>query len=466
MKNRTRKPLNVAVSLFCIANMLTPASVFAARGETTSKAAREEDPAHTRTVSEMTIFVADREDGGQTIYEVQADGTRKLMCELPPGKDGRNNGEILLAQADTQGADEAGVAEAADSAKQSIAAASIPSKVGPVPEAPRPATAKDTGEIETTADPLPAETGILKLGSTGAVMAAAAPFVQKNVAGIEAGTNALVGIALDADIADVPVPAAFTGETALVGAPIPVEPETVAAADDQEETPALARPLEVEEGTISATVSGETRALTAPVVERPDTVPSSFDSETETPTVSMPLPELSMEAGNASETPALSSPLDEAEQVKGGPQPTLTGTPDLESYYLAYSPSSPRDSDSITVTWKVKNRGTANVSTRFYTKLYVDGAVNHTWYTDALQVNYYVSASKNIGTLTSGQHTLKISTDTTGAVSESSETNNDYSKAVTIGGSGSPDLNPYELTLSPSSPTTASSVTAAWKVKN
>jgi subtilase family serine protease len=143
-----------------------------------------------------------------------------------------------------------------------------------------------------------------------------------------------------------------------------------------------------------------------------------------------------------------------------------TSKPDLYAYELTSTPTSPNQDSSITVAWKVKNQGSANVGVRFYTKLYVDGAVNHTWYTDALQVNYYVSASKNIGTLSPGTHTLKIQTDTTGVIAESSESNNQISKTVTVGNTGKPDLYAYELTTTPTSPNQDSSITVAWKVKN
>ncbi len=143
-----------------------------------------------------------------------------------------------------------------------------------------------------------------------------------------------------------------------------------------------------------------------------------------------------------------------------------SGSPDLNAYELTFSPSSPTVSSPVTVAWKVKNQGSTDATPRFYTKLYVDGAVKQTWHTEGLKVNYYTTASKDIGTLSAGTHTLKIMTDTTGAITESNESNNQISKTVTVGGTGKSDLNAYELTYTPTSPTVHNDVTVTWKVRN
>jgi subtilisin family serine protease len=107
---------------------------------------------------------------------------------------------------------------------------------------------------------------------------------------------------------------------------------------------------------------------------------------------------------------------------------TTTDTPDLQP------------NDTLYVDWAVINNGSASVNSTFRTELYVDG-VFRVFVTSAppTQPNSYRFVSDyNIGMLTAGTHTLTIRTDTTGAISESNETDNEYTKTITI--SGTPDI--------------------------
>ena len=90
------------------------------------------------------------------------------------------------------------------------------------------------------------------------------------------------------------------------------------------------------------------------------------------------------------------------------------------------------------------NNGTAATSTTFYTTLYVDGVAWDTWYFDtALNVNYYIYLEDySIGTLGPGNHTIKIVTDTTWAISESSEADNEYAKTIPVSGGEFTDVPP------------------------
>jgi subtilisin family serine protease len=114
---------------------------------------------------------------------------------------------------------------------------------------------------------------------------------------------------------------------------------------------------------------------------------------------------------------------------------TTTDTPDLQP------------NDTLYLDWAVINSGSAPVTATFRTELYVDG-VFRVFVSSAppTQPNAYRFVSDyNIGMLSAGTHTLTIRTDTTGAVSESDETDNEYTKTITI--SGTPDIRVSPLAI-------------------
>jgi subtilisin family serine protease len=96
--------------------------------------------------------------------------------------------------------------------------------------------------------------------------------------------------------------------------------------------------------------------------------------------------------------------------------------------------------DNLYVDWAVINSGAATVNSAFRTELYVDG-VFRIFVSSAPPTapnSYRFVEDYSIGMLAAGTHTLTIRTDTTGAVSESNETDNEYTKTITI--SGTPDI--------------------------
>ena len=105
--------------------------------------------------------------------------------------------------------------------------------------------------------------------------------------------------------------------------------------------------------------------------------------------------------------------------------------------------SSFKTTDRLYVSWSVGCTGKA-VGTAFVSTLYIDGVSKKTWNSpDGASLNGYVYVTGyDIGTLSSGTHTIKITTDSGGAVSESNESNNTYSRTITITGSAKPDLVP------------------------
>ncbi|HAB52147.1 MAG TPA: hypothetical protein DCE80_08270, partial [Ignavibacteriales bacterium] len=104
-------------------------------------------------------------------------------------------------------------------------------------------------------------------------------------------------------------------------------------------------------------------------------------------------------------------------------------------------------SDTVYVDWAVINNGSANINTTFYTKLYIDGSYKSSWYTSSLDVNYYTNFTDySIGQLSAGAHTIKIVTDETGVISESNESDNEYSKTITVTAvaDSKPNLTPHK----------------------
>jgi hypothetical protein len=90
--------------------------------------------------------------------------------------------------------------------------------------------------------------------------------------------------------------------------------------------------------------------------------------------------------------------------------------------------------DTLYVDWAVINNGTAATSVVFSTDLYLDGTKIYSWSTNPpLNPNYYIYLSDySIGPLSAGTHTLRIVTDSTHAINESNENDNEYTKTINV----------------------------------
>jgi hypothetical protein len=99
--------------------------------------------------------------------------------------------------------------------------------------------------------------------------------------------------------------------------------------------------------------------------------------------------------------------------------------------------SSPlRTTDTLYVDWAAINNGTAATGATFSTKLYVDGMERNSWSSNPpLNVNFYNFVQDySIGSLSTGTHTIKVVADATGVISESNESDNEYTKTITVSG--------------------------------
>jgi hypothetical protein len=91
--------------------------------------------------------------------------------------------------------------------------------------------------------------------------------------------------------------------------------------------------------------------------------------------------------------------------------------------------------DTLYVDWAVLNGGSANIDASFTVELYVDDMFRDFWTASPptnvageVRVEDY-----NLGSLSNGTHTLRIKSDATNSVAESSEADNEYTKTITIG---------------------------------
>src|SRR5207247_295316 len=81
-----------------------------------------------------------------------------------------------------------------------------------------------------------------------------------------------------------------------------------------------------------------------------------------------------------------------------------------------------------------QNVGNTATAVSFNTALYVDGVLRNTWHSDPplVATNYVFILDYSIGTLSAGTHTIKIGTDSTGVIAESNESDNEYTKTITV----------------------------------
>ena len=89
--------------------------------------------------------------------------------------------------------------------------------------------------------------------------------------------------------------------------------------------------------------------------------------------------------------------------------------------------------DTLYLDWAVINSGDVAAGA-FYTYLYVDGVYKTYGYAVSLGANTYTYWNDySIGSLSAGTHTISITADATYAVTESNESDNSYTKTITVG---------------------------------
>ena len=124
------------------------------------------------------------------------------------------------------------------------------------------------------------------------------------------------------------------------------------------------------------------------------------------------------------------------------------------------------DTDSLYVSWLI-DCGNVNAEGTFYTYLYVDDVLEHTWYTEGLPKDYYVwNIGHSLGSLSAGTHKVRVVTDATDVISESNEFNNSFETTITVARNRFPDLSVSSLSVSRTSIAVSEPVTVHWWVEN
>jgi hypothetical protein len=87
----------------------------------------------------------------------------------------------------------------------------------------------------------------------------------------------------------------------------------------------------------------------------------------------------------------------------------------------------------IYVDWAVANLSQANISKKFFIRLYIDGALKKTWAVSSLKKGYYkYFIGSYIGGLSRGTHELTIVADNPNRIAETKETDNTFVRRVRV----------------------------------
>ncbi len=103
------------------------------------------------------------------------------------------------------------------------------------------------------------------------------------------------------------------------------------------------------------------------------------------------------------------------------------------------------ESDILLVDWAVINDGSGPTDSEYVVTLYVDGIEQSTWSTDPPHdASFYISIEDfSLGSLAAGTHTVKVVADSSAQISESSESDNTFTKIIIIE-KGTPNLIHYQ----------------------
>ena len=90
--------------------------------------------------------------------------------------------------------------------------------------------------------------------------------------------------------------------------------------------------------------------------------------------------------------------------------------------------------DNLYIDWAVINNGAGNITSDFIIQLYVDNVLRASWSnTPPTNANYYrYIQDYYLGSLSIGSHTLRIKADSGNVIAESNESDNEYTKTITI----------------------------------
>ncbi|MGD9732349.1 MAG: C13 family peptidase [Desulfamplus sp.] len=88
--------------------------------------------------------------------------------------------------------------------------------------------------------------------------------------------------------------------------------------------------------------------------------------------------------------------------------------------------------DELYIDLAITKDSEVDISSKFYTVLYIDGVILASWVFNGMTTDYLIGEDYNIGKLSAGVHTIKFVIDPTGNIDERDETDNEYIRTITI----------------------------------
>jgi subtilase family serine protease len=157
--------------------------------------------------------------------------------------------------------------------------------------------------------------------------------------------------------------------------------------------------------------------------------------------------------------------VDETNEGNNEREVILVGPkPDLIVSDISWNPTNPVEGDTITFNVTIKNRGAAR-SGSFKTSFYIGGVKLGEWSIYGLSAGQEISATFT-WTAVEGSHSVKAFVDSTNAIMEESETNNEKQKTFQVGPKPKPELIVYDIGWTPSGPVEGDPVTFTVTIKN
>jgi subtilase family serine protease len=153
-----------------------------------------------------------------------------------------------------------------------------------------------------------------------------------------------------------------------------------------------------------------------------------------------------------------------------------TGVPDLIVTDISWSPASPATGNAVTFSATIKNQGTGATAAGVINGVsFLVDSTQVCWSdnnTGSIAAGASITVTANGGpssatwAATSGSHNITAWVDDVNRISESNESNNQYSENLTVGTESKPDLIVTDITYSPTSPTIGNAVTFSAVIKN
>ncbi|MBI3033560.1 hypothetical protein HYY72_00175 [Candidatus Woesearchaeota archaeon] len=133
---------------------------------------------------------------------------------------------------------------------------------------------------------------------------------------------------------------------------------------------------------------------------------------------------------------------------------------------MTVSPSNPKNSDSIKVTYWAKNIGNTDITSSFRYGLYVDGVLKDYCTASGRKAGESKYCASDPLSLSAGGHTLKVVVDIDNDIPETREDNNEQTQILHVENADYVDLTPTDFEISPSNPRDNDLISITFQVTN